>query len=1163
MSRPAVYFESVEVRRARGIGQGVVGGGGAGFALAGLSPGVNLVHGPNGVGKSTVALCLQELLWPGKCNAGRVTAAGRLRNGSACWHLSLEAGHYDRLADMPDVGPAELRHRYHLALHDLITDDASNAPFAKKIADESQGGYDLAAAAEKLGFQPKPSRPSGLINALRSAHAAVEQARRAEAAVFDKNDSLPGLRHEHAAAAAAERQATLRRQALACHAAEARCRQLAEELAALPPQVARLTGQERDQLNGLEARRQTLESRRTRADARAAAARQKLAELNLPEAGVDGNALDQLAAEGRRLAEVERELRQARTQLAEAKAKAQAAADRLAPHVCEAQLAELGRVALPGVSAFARKAERLRGQEAALAGQRQWLDHAEPAAETADTTTADTDLRTLYQGLGALGSWLATPAPAAAGRRNTTPTFAAAAVLGLLALVLAFTVHLAWLALLLPAGALVAWELWLARPASAVGDERIAHRRAYEAAALPSPPAWDVTGVVGQLARLQAQAEARQQADRLAERRRVVELEAADLAARRADLDAERTALFATWGIDPAIEDEWLVVLAENLAGWQSQQAVAAGAAAKALAMQHETDQLLRDVCDRLAVFGLAAVSSGEAATAAIDALRRVAGEHADARRELTETAREVHDTIEPELAKLQAERRRLFERLGVLPEDDETLDDWLALLPKHRDVTQNLEQARGVVTDRKRELAGHEDLLTLPPETLQAEVAQAEALSARRDELAQQIYGIEAEIAAAKQGHGLSDALREKAVAKADLAADRRRQAEAVVGHVLADWVRTAAVEANRPAVFAAANRLLVQLTQGTLQLAMDEASPVPRFTARKGLAAPQPVEQLSVGERVQLLLAVRLAFLEQDEHVRLPLLLDETLGTSDDGRSGLIIDTIIEAARQGRQVFYFTAQHDEVGKWLHRLQNAGVPYEVIDLAQARGLSAAAQQPLQISEVPAATPPPPEPGMTHADYGRLLNVPGLDPAEGPADQAHVWHIIDDPHAVHALLSRRIEVAHQLQTLLAHDATSVLGQHAAACRHVPLAVDVLGRAFELWRRGRGTPVDRQVLEASCAVTPTFMDRLAALAASLEGDAARLLAALEAGEVAHWRQSNTTALQTYFEAHGHLAAEPRLSPADIRTQLLATYADAFAQQTLSQAWLDRVVASLPD
>ena len=62
----------------------------------------------------------------------------------------------------------------------------------------------------------------------------------------------------------------------------------------------------------------------------------------------------------------------------------------------------------------------------------------------------------------------------------------------------------------------------------------------------------------------------------------------------------------------------------------------------------------------------------------------------------------------------------------------------------------------------------------------------------------------------------------------------------------------------------------------------------------------------------------AVRVAFLEQDESARLPLLLDETLGTSDDGRAGAIIDSVIEIAREGRQVFYFTAQHDEVGKWV-----------------------------------------------------------------------------------------------------------------------------------------------------------------------------------------------------------------------------------------------------
>ena len=44
-----------------------------------------------------------------------------------------------------------------------------------------------------------------------------------------------------------------------------------------------------------------------------------------------------------------------------------------------------------------------------------------------------------------------------------------------------------------------------------------------------------------------------------------------------------------------------------------------------------------------------------------------------------------------------------------------------------------------------------------------------------------------------------------------------------------------------------------------------------------------------MSVGERVQLLLAVRIAFLEQDERTRVPLLLDEVLGTSDDARAGI----------------------------------------------------------------------------------------------------------------------------------------------------------------------------------------------------------------------------------------------------------------------------------
>ena len=73
----------------------------------------------------------------------------------------------------------------------------------------------------------------------------------------------------------------------------------------------------------------------------------------------------------------------------------------------------------------------------------------------------------------------------------------------------------------------------------------------------------------------------------------------------------------------------------------------------------------------------------------------------------------------------------------------------------------------------------------------------------------------------------------------------------------------------------------------------------------------------ELSSATRVQLLLSVRLAFVETGEtRYRLPLTLDETLANSDDVRASAIITTMASLA-EDRQIFYFTAQNDEVNKW------------------------------------------------------------------------------------------------------------------------------------------------------------------------------------------------------------------------------------------------------
>lgn len=76
---------------------------------------------------------------------------------------------------------------------------------------------------------------------------------------------------------------------------------------------------------------------------------------------------------------------------------------------------------------------------------------------------------------------------------------------------------------------------------------------------------------------------------------------------------------------------------------------------------------------------------------------------------------------------------------------------------------------------------------------------------------------------------------------------------------------------------------------------------------------------DQLSDGNRIQLIFAIKMAFIETQEAssgMKFPIFMDELLANSDDKRSLAIIEAIREIAKE-RQVFYFTAQADEVEKF------------------------------------------------------------------------------------------------------------------------------------------------------------------------------------------------------------------------------------------------------
>ena len=145
MTPPTLHFRRLQVRRMPGVD-------GGGFAVDGLSPGVNVVFGPNGCGKSRTAAAINSLLWPG--GRERVSLSGVASLDGQDWRIDLDAGAVRYQCGGAESGPpllppSDARDRYNLPLHELLHDDS--ADFAETILRESSGGYDLKLLAEAVG----------------------------------------------------------------------------------------------------------------------------------------------------------------------------------------------------------------------------------------------------------------------------------------------------------------------------------------------------------------------------------------------------------------------------------------------------------------------------------------------------------------------------------------------------------------------------------------------------------------------------------------------------------------------------------------------------------------------------------------------------------------------------------------------------------------------------------------------------------------------------------------------------------------------------------------------------------------------------------------------------------------------------------------------------
>ncbi len=1139
-----LVFGRIEIRRSPGIQTP--------YALDGLCHGINIIHGPNASGKTTSAQAIHALLWPDTPCWPRGALSGTLHFDGSEWFLDFDAGRFRCQRDGVEggrlgIGGPETRDRYILTLHELLQVD--NESFAATIMRESVGGYDVDAAVRDLRYRDSASRPASLLKQVEEAESALADARRAQQGLVAQEDGLAELRARRGDARNARNRAELLTRAIRFKETELAFDDACRRVASFPPTMERLRGDETEALSALHRRLSVARERQNRELTDIETARADVAASKLEGKPLRSGLISALRAQCQALQgladDVEREKRRWR----EAVEQRESARTRIGDGIPESQLHELDVTGLRELAQLAKQLETVRAREDAQAALQDWVGN----------VRAPLNLDQLREGVSQLNRWLKTPEAGSAQADSRLVMVARVAAILVIMLSLLLAVLTYWffaLSALAGVGLLV-----LARPATnARQAERLAAiQNDYNRLGLEPVEAWSSESVAKVLDRLNdalrkgiVDEEKAHRWDGLAAKRETA-------TAARQEVEQQRDQLIERYGLVPATSSE-LSLLTQNLDRWQLADVEARKARVNSDRAEAARNQLLDQINQELGQFGYQPAGDHAAVLGYIEHLDARLRSFTEANRILIERKRSLDEDVHPSINQIQGQIRSLFADLDLEEDDVQGLQELVAQLDGFNAAIALQKETEFELRSAASSLGDNDDLKRRDLNDLEAERDHALEVASRYEELNDQVVAIETRVDDAKEKHDIERAMSARADALDALRAERDGQYRLVAGWSLGEFVRLQTRDRDRPRVFHRARELFSRITYGRYRLDLAD-NPGPEFRATDTTTGVGfGLHELSSATRVQLLMAVRMAFVEEMEQgPKLPLILDEVLGNSDEARARAIIDATIEICRAGRQVFYFTAQHDEVGKWIQVLnEHQDVTYRELDLAEARGLADIERLPsLQIVAAQAPAISSPE-GKTRLEYRELVGVPGIDPW-ADIGSVHLWYLIHDSQALYHLLRNHVHSWGQLKTLVDISGATLLQRYPGTVERAGARAEVVHATMEAWRTGRGKRLDRSVLLESNVISDRFIDEVSQLTDVLNGDATALISALEDGQVKGFRRAAVDEFRSYCLEHGYLSDSKPLTEDDIRVRVVASAATSITSGLINTHDVDEIIS----
>ncbi len=1103
-----------------------------GFSLEGFCSGINVIYGPNASGKTTIAKVFHSLLWP-EIAPSNCHVHGNFSTGGNRWYVENDegTGTFERNGkeiERPSmVPPEELRDRYRLSLHHLIQEDTDNEGFAKIILREAAGGYDLSTVEDELDFRTRPSNAGQKTD--RNVKNKLERLSklRDEVKELDQlENSLPGLKERLEESKSAGKRARFIEDLLDYKNSKKRLLELKKKLESFPVIMEKVVGDEEKRLEEIDDRMGKIKEKREEAKKLINEARETLKEVGSSEGRIDPQLISETEEKIDQLEKLEDDYERISRDIAEAEGRKEKTLTKLSHEFPEQEAESPDSTGIDDLIEFARKSEEVRIRLESLTRIKSWLGEEEYEQELED----------VRRGQRYLEEWLRarTPKGKTFTLRRVYLSFAGLHLAG--GLLSGFLLDPFFFLLTLPSF-IFGWSTWIQYGKATSAEEK---KSSYIQLGLKKPEAWSEKSVRQRLRELGRVESSIQFARKKKEFLNTISEDLNGLKQKKENLELKKQKLVDQYGIAPDTDEAKLYWLIERINSWTKAEEELGGLTERKREIESSISDLQEELNNTLNPHGYDPAGDASEFRGYIRDLNKRRERSARAREKL-ETQLKRKEEAEETLSELREEKSGIFDKLGLKEGSRAKLFRYVEQLDEYRNIKSRVKNQKAVCQAKGSELKDREefdeDLLDSEVSELEKDLSKLKRQAERQEEIIEEISTIKERIRQKKKGNKLE-------MARADLnrAFDQLKEQlvtdyEERVGNILLDYLREEGLRKSRPEVFSRANEFFTGVTRGSYRLEINEEAPPSFMAIDSESGRKKELRELSSGTRLQLLTSIRLAFIEeQEKDTKLPVIMDEVLANSDDVRASKLMDAALEMSRNGRQVFYLTAQGDEVAKWKKKLSGAEIEDKFMDLTRERELDETFQVPAwrelenQLESIPS-----PE-GMSHREYGEKLEVPRFNPRLDPGS-AHAWYLVEDPEVLYETLKEGIETWGQLKSLIiAREAItprlSEVDLKKIRCLGIALEAYVEG-----WRAGRNRKVNRTVIKSSEAVTDNFFAEVMELVAKLDGDPEKLIKSLEEGEISGFRTDKKQELENYFLEEGYIDRKDKLDGEELKARML--------------------------